>query len=195
MIDNILISGEIMEAQFICALNKCKGACCYEGDFGAPIEPEEKEQLERIYPHIREYLSSESNKKIEESGIYAYYPEMKSWGTALMPDGACVFMNRDSSGIAVCGIEQAWKEGASDFRKPVSCHLYPIRVKENKAQGFIALNYDQWDICKAGCALGEQEKMPLFRFLKSALIRRFGEEFYMQLEAAWLRSQTESQQE
>ncbi len=192
MIDNILISEEVMEAQFICALNACKGACCYDGDFGAPLLEEEKEELERAYPQVREFLSAESNARIEAEGLYSYYREMKSWGTTLMKDGACVFMNRDANGIAVCGIEQAWKAGATTFRKPISCHLYPIRVKENKSQGFIALNYDQWDICKAGCKLGENEKMPLFRFVKSALIRRFGESFYEQLEEAWIQSQGEN---
>ncbi len=184
MIDNILVSEDILESRFICALDKCKGACCYEGDFGAPILEEEQEILEKIYAQIQDFLEPASIRQIESKGLTAYYPEMKSRGTALMPDGACVFMTRDKQGIASCGIEKAYKHGAVDFQKPISCHLYPVRVKTNTEQGFIAVNYDRWDICKAACNLGEQQKMPLYRFVKAALIRKFGEAFYDQLEAA-----------
>ena len=185
MIDNILVSDEVMEAKFICALDKCKGACCYEGDFGAPLSAEEKQILDEIYPNVKPFLNPKSIAHIEKNGLYKYYREMKSWGTSLMPDGACVFMTRDKKGIAACGIEQAFKDDATDFQKPISCHLYPVRIKENKEQGFVAVNYDQWDICKAACSLGEANKMPLFRFVKVALIRRFGKAFYKQLEAAY----------
>lgn len=185
MIDNILVSDEVLEARFICALDKCKGACCYEGDFGAPVTAEEKEIIEEIYPNVKAFLTPQSIAQIEKSGLYQYYREMKSWGTALMPDGACVFMTRDKNGIAACGIEQANKAGVSDFKKPISCHLYPIRIKENKQQGFVAVNYDQWDICKAACTLGEAQKMPLYQFVKDALIRKFGEDFYQQLDEAY----------
>ena len=184
MIDNVLVSDEVLESKFICALDKCKGACCYEGDFGAPLSQEEKQTLDEIYPKVKEFLDTASIDQIEKEGLYSYYKEMKSWGTSLMPDGACVFMTRDKNGIAACGIETAYKQGAVDFQKPISCHLYPIRVKTNIEQGFIAVNYDQWDICKAACSLGEKHKMPLFRFVKDALIRKFGESFYEQLEAA-----------
>lgn len=186
MIDNILISEEVLESKFICALDQCKGACCYEGDFGAPISDEEKHILDEIYPKVKPYLDGKSIEQIEKNGLYQYYREMKSWGTTLMPDGACVFMTRDEKGIAACGIEKAFKHGEIEFQKPISCHLYPVRVKENKAQGFIAVNYDQWEICKAACSLGESHKMPLYRFVKDALIRRFGAEFYAQLEDAAL---------
>ncbi len=185
MIDNILVSDEVMESQFICNLDKCKGACCYEGDFGAPLTEAEKTILENSFDDFKLYLDPQAIKQIESSGLYAYYRENKTWGTSLMPDGSCVFMTRNAMGIAACGIEQAFKAGATEFQKPISCHLYPIRLKENKAQGFIALNYDEWDICKAACKLGQENKMPLFRFVKSALIRRFGPAFYEQLEAAY----------
>ncbi|MBK8448664.1 MAG: DUF3109 family protein [Saprospiraceae bacterium] len=185
IIDNVLISDDVLESNFICALDKCKGACCYEGDFGAPITNDEKDKLDSIYQQVKAYLSPKSILEIEKNGNSAYYREMKSFGTTLMPDGACVYMNKDEHGIAACGIEQAYKAGATDFQKPISCHLYPIRVKENKAQGFTALNYDQWDICKAACSLGESEKLPLFRFVKDALIRRFGLSFYEELEALY----------
>jgi hypothetical protein len=184
VIENILISDEVLESKFICALDKCKGACCYEGDFGAPITTDEKQKIEDAYSKVKPFLNSKSIARIEKNGLYQYYREMKSWGTTLMPDGACVFMIRDENGIAACGIEKAYKNGETDYQKPISCHLYPIRIKENPAQGFVAVNYDQWDICKAACSLGEANKMPLYRFVKEALIRRFGEAFYEELDAA-----------
>jgi hypothetical protein len=183
MIDDILISEEVLETRFICALDKCKGACCYEGDFGAPVTKEEKVIIKQLYDEIKPFLNPASIDQIEKQGLFKYYPEMKSSGTALMPDGACVFMKKNKKGIASCGIEEAYNTGAIDFRKPVSCHLYPIRVKENKKQGFIAVNYDQWEICNPACRFGESQNMPLYQFVKEALIRRFGNDFYEQLDA------------
>lgn len=185
IIENVLVSDEVLETHFICALDKCKGACCYEGDFGAPLSLEEKQILDEIYPQIKVYLNSESIEHIGQHGLYKYYREARSWGTELMPDGACVFMTRDKNNIAACGIEQAYKEGVTEFRKPISCHLYPIRVKENVAQHFTALNYDQWEICNAACKLGASQKLPLYQFVKEALIRKFGTQFYEQLDAAY----------
>lgn len=184
IIDDVLISDEVLESYFICHLDKCKGACCYEGDFGAPIENVEKKSIEEILPLMEKILPHEQMEHIRQHGATTYYKDMKSWGTQLMNDGSCVFMTRDKNGIAGCGIEEAYNKGQTEFRKPISCHLYPIRVKENKAQGFTALNYDQWNICSAACSLGKEKKMPLIVFLKDALIRKFGVNFYEQLEAA-----------
>lgn len=184
IIDDVLISDGVLESYFICHLDRCKGACCYEGDFGAPLDDAEKKSIEEILPVMEKILSSDQIEHIRSQGAVAYYKEMKSWGTQLMKDGSCVFMTRDNHGKAGCGIEQAYNMGLTAFRKPISCHLYPIRVKENKAQGFTALNYDQWDICSAACSLGKEKKLPLVVFLKAALIRKFGEDFYEQLEAA-----------
>lgn len=185
MIDDILISDELLESYFVCKLDACKGACCYEGDFGAPLSKDELPVLTSVWKNLKNYLDPAAYEIIQKSGPYKFYREMQSWGTQLRPDGSCVFMIRDEKGIAKCGIEQAWKDGKTDFQKPISCHLYPVRVNENPKRGFTALNYDTWDICKAACRFGEENKMPLFRFVKSALIRRFGEEFYNQLEAAY----------
>jgi hypothetical protein len=184
LIDDILVSEDLLKSHFICALNTCKGACCHEGDFGAPLTEEEKAILEKIYPQVKPYLDPSSIDRIEKTGMYTFYKEMNTWGTSLMENGACVFMCRNEEGVAYCGVEKAYHEGSTEFQKPVSCHLYPVRVISHEEQKFTAVNYDKWDICKAACSLGNQHKMPLYRFVKTALIRRFGESFYKQLEAA-----------
>ena len=184
VIQEILVSEELVEEQFVCNLNACKGACCWEGDFGAPLEKEELHILKKIYPAVRPYLTEEGVKAIEENGPYASYKGMKQKGTTLIDNGACAFMTRDVLGIAQCGIEMAHRDGKTDFKKPISCHLYPIRVTQNKAVGFEALNYDRWEICSAACTLGEKEKVPVYQFLKAPLIRKYGEAFYEELDAA-----------
>ena len=174
-----------MTEKFHCQLTACKGACCYEGDFGAPLLDEEREILEQIQNNLEPFLSAESITILESQGSSKYYRGMQSWGTMLQKDGSCVYMYKNAEGIAGCSIEKAYQAGAVNFQKPVSCHLYPVRVKENKAQGFVACNYDRWDICQAACSFGKDQKMPLYRFVKDALIRRFGESFYEQLDAAY----------
>ncbi len=172
-----------MKEHFRCNLDACKGACCWEGDFGAPLEPAEMETLEKIYPDIKPYLRPEGIRVIEEQGLFVYFKGLKDYGTPLLDDGACAFLTFEKNGVAKCGIEKAFEEGATDFRKPISCHLYPIRVSKNEKVGFEALNYDRWDICSAACTAGEKEQIPVFRFAKAALIRKYGEEFYEELEA------------
>ena len=183
-IQDKLISDEVVQAFFACELSICKGACCVDGDYGAPLEEEECKSLEDIIPAIKPYLPEASYEKILKDGGYVFYEDVQTFGTQLMPEGPCVFMNYDEHGIAICGIEKAWKEGAVNFRKPISCHLYPIRVKHNPDQGFTALNYDRWHICRPACANGLNNKIPLYKFLKEALIRKFGEAFYEELDAA-----------
>lgn len=179
-----LISEDVVEEQFLCDLKACKGACCWEGDWGAPLEREELRTLERIYPDIRPFLSIEGVETIERNGLYAYYEEAGEYGTALQDNGACVFMIFDLNGVAKCGIEQAYRARATDFQKPISCHLYPVRVVSNPQTGFEALNYDRWQICKAACERGRQEQLPVYRFVREALIRKYGQEFYDELDAA-----------
>lgn len=184
MIDHILISDDLLEQQFHCNLNACKGACCWEGDFGAPLEEEELETLDRIYEDVKPFLRPEGRAVIEREGAYLYYDENEEYGTSLLPDGACAFMTFDDKGVAQCGIEQAYRAGATDFKKPVSCHLYPVCMTKDEDSGFEALNYDRWDICSAACTLGKEMQLPVFRFVKDALVRKYGEAFYDQLEAA-----------
>jgi len=174
-----LISEDLFDKQFICDLSKCKGACCIEGEFGAPISKQEIELLEKELPAILPYLTKESQKALKKKGVY----EKDSEGdlvTTCLPTGECNFAYRDKQGILGCGIEKAWKEGKITFQKPISCHLYPIRI--TKVGTFEALNYHKWDICKPACKLGKENNMPVFKFLKDALIRKFGEKWYAELE-------------
>jgi hypothetical protein len=179
-----LVSDELVEKHFICNLQACKGACCWEGDAGAPLEEAEKAILNDIFPTIRAYLSLAGIRAIEEQGTYQWYDNTESWGTTLIDGGPCAFMTYDALGIAKCGIEQAHKDGVIDFLKPISCHLYPIRVSKSEELGFEALNYDEWDICSAACALGEREQVPVYVFVKDALVRQYGQDFYDELDGA-----------
>jgi len=183
IIEEILISDEILEKKFHCNLNACKGACCVEGDFGAPLEQEEVETIKEIYPKIKHLLSSEAIERIKTVGISQKFKKDKTFeGTVLLNDGKCVFVNKDELGIMRCMIEKANFDGLIDFRKPISCHLYPIRVAKNEEIGLSTVNYDEWDICSAACSLGEEKKLPLYQFVKDALIRKFGQDFYDKLD-------------
>lgn len=182
IIQGILVSDEIVEEAFVCNLDACKGACCWEGDYGAPLEESELAILKEISPKIESFLSEAGKSVIAESGPVVYYEEAGFWGTALVEGGACAFLTFDEKGIAHCGIEQAWQAGVIDFRKPISCHLYPVRVKKNPHADFEALNYDRWDICSAACVLGKQLKVPVYRFVREALIRKYGAAFYEELD-------------
>ena len=174
----------MIEQQFLCDLSSCKGACCWEGDWGAPLEDKELEILEKEYEAIRPFLSEEGQKVIEQHGKYTWYEEPKEHGTPLVKGGACAYMTYSEIGIAQCGIERANKAGATNFLKPISCHLYPIRINKEEVANFEALNYDHWDICSAACSLGKKEKLPVYRFVKDALIRKYGQDFYDELHAA-----------
>lgn len=184
IIKDILVSDDVVKKQFLCNLKACKGACCWEGDWGAPLEEQEKEILDKIYPKVKPYLSKEGQKVIEESGAYVYNEEPDEFGTALVENKACAFMTKDELGIAHCGIEQAYNDGIIDFKKPISCHLYPIRVNKAENLGFEALNYDKWDICSAACSLGKKEQLPVYIFVQEAIKRKYGDEFYEELHAA-----------
>lgn len=182
IIDEILISDAVIDEHFLCNLNACKGACCWKGDFGAPLEKEEMTKLEAIYDDIKPYLAPEGIAEIKKKGLFTFFEEPKEYGTSLLDNGACVYMTKDELGIAKCGIEQAHRAGVTDFYKPISCHLYPIRVKKDEDKAFEALNYDEWDICSAACTLGKKEKLPVYQFVKDALIRKYGADFYEQLD-------------
>lgn len=192
-IEDKLISDDVVEKQFACALEACKGACCWEGDFGAPLEEEELDILEQLFPYIKDNLSPLGRTAIELLGTAVYEKENQGWATPLLKDGACAYLTYDDKGFAKCGIEQAWEEGKIDFRKPISCHLYPIRIE--KLPDYEAINYDRWDICSAACTKGERLGLPVYVFAKEALIRKYGEDFYEQLDAtaAYLEEQKKNE--
>lgn len=180
-IQDKLIGEEVFEVEFVCNLNACKGACCWEGDIGAPVLDSERKELDKIKEKVKSYIPEESVKILEKSKGYEWNEETNTYVTSLRKDGACVYMNSDEKGIAYCGIEAAYNDKKIKFKKPVSCHLYPIRIKENKDQGFTAINYDKWNICNPACKNGKSLGVPLFQFVKDGLIRRFGKEFYQEM--------------
>jgi len=183
MIQDKLISDDLLEVDFLCNLDACKGACCWEGDYGAPLSEAEILTIVGIYQELKPYLTEIGIKAIEEKGIATYYSEPEFMGTPLLENGACAFMTfRD--GIAQCGMELAHRDGKTKFKKPISCHLYPIRVTEEPELGFSALNYDKWDICSAACKKGKKASLPVYQFAKEALIRKYGQDFYDELDAA-----------
>lgn len=178
LIENTVISDDIADKFFVCDLAKCKGACCVEGDLGAPLEIDELPILEREFKNIEPYLSPEGKKAIEEQGLY-----IKDWeddfSTPTIADRECAYALYDEKGILKCAIEQAFFDGKTDFRKPISCHLYPIRI--TKHDHYDALNYDRWHICSDACSHGEQLGVEIYKFLKAPLIRKYGESWYKQL--------------
>ncbi|MEE9438630.1 MAG: DUF3109 family protein [Saprospiraceae bacterium] len=181
-IQDVLISDDVIDKQFVCNLSACKGACCWEGDYGAPVTTDEQQTLVDILDIIKPNLSIESNKILEKQGAFIDYKEAGFVGTTLHDNGACVFMTLDDNGTAKCGIEKTKEQGQIDFQKPMSCHMYPIRIITNEAANFEAWNYDQWDICSAACDLGKKEQVPVYKFLKNAIIKYKGAAFYDQLE-------------
>ncbi len=184
IIEDILISDDVVQEQFMCNLNACKGACCWEGDYGAPLTDEELTILQQIYKDIAPFLTPEGKAVIEQKGVYTFYEDADDFGTPLIDGGACAYMTRDEKGIAQCGIEQAYRAGATDFQKPISCHLYPIRITPRGEYQMETMNYERWDICAAACELGKKQQMPVYRFVKEALIRKYGNNFFEALDNA-----------
>lgn len=178
-IGETIVSELLLEKKFVCDLNACKGACCVEGDAGAPLEDEELEELEKTYPIVKEYLSEKSKEAIEKEGFYTIDTD-GDYVTTLVDGKECAYAIFDENNTAKCGIEQAQLDGKIEFKKPISCHLFPVRLSQYK--NFVAVNYAYWQICGDACVLGEQLQVKTYQFLKEPLIRRFGEEWYKELE-------------
>lgn len=174
-----LISTQLLERRFVCDLNACKGACCVEGDSGAPLTFDEIDQIETDLDEILPYMRPEGKAAVEKTGVF-YLDQDNEPVTTLVNDKECAFVYFDEQGITKCSIEKAHLEGKTDFKKPISCHLYPIRVKQ--FHEFKALNYDEWNICAPACTCGEALDVPVFRFLKEPIIRAFGPQFFTELE-------------
>ncbi len=181
-IDDTIISTDLFDTKFCCDLDVCKGECCIEGDSGAPLEKEEVAELERVLPVIWDDLSERSKEVINQQGV-SYVDEEGDLVTSIVDGGECVFTRIAEDGMCKCAIEMAYREGKIDFYKPISCHLYPVRL-ENLRNGTVGVNVHRWKVCKCAFAKGKEENIPLYAFLKGPLTRRFGEEWYEKVEIA-----------
>lgn len=178
-VDDKLLSADIFEKRFVCDLNACKGACCVDGDSGAPLTEEEVTIIEDNLDQIIPYMRKEGIEEVNKQGVF-YMDFDNEPVTTLVNNNECAFVYIDDNGIAKCAIEKANREGKIDFKKPISCHLYPIRVA--KLRMYTAVNYHKWNICSDACKLGEQLNVKVYQFLKEPIIRKWGEEFYKELE-------------
>ncbi|MFN3839634.1 MAG: DUF3109 family protein [Cyclobacteriaceae bacterium] len=179
-VGSVLVSDDIKDKEFVCNLEKCKGACCVEGDFGAPLEDDELQILKDIYPQVKPYLTQAGITAIEEQGTHVLDDD-GDFSTPTIGGKECAYAIYDEKGILKCGIEQAYYDGKIKWKKPISCHLYPIRITKKK--GFEAVNYHKWSICSPACALGKELQVPLYKFLRDGLIRKYGQAWYDQLTA------------
>jgi len=180
-IQDTIISLDVVEECFICDLSFCKGICCVEGESGAPVEEDEVARLEEVLPVVWDDLSPEAQEVIKAQGV-VYVDEDGEFVTSIVNGEDCVFTCYDENGYCKCAIEKAYREGKTDFYKPISCHLYPIRVAQYKE--FRAVNYHRWNVCQAAKELGKKNKVRVYQFLKEPLIRKFGEDWYKQLNTA-----------
>ena len=180
-IDDKLVSEDVLEKKFVCDLSACKGECCISGDAGAPVDEDEAAILDDIVKDIKPYMRKEGVEAVEAQGAYVvgFNNELE---TPLVNGAECAYVTFDDKGTALCAIEQAHIDGKVDFKKPISCHLYPIRLKEYET--FTAVNYDVWDICSDACSCGSKLDVPVYKFLKEPIKSKFGNAFYEQLEAA-----------
>jgi hypothetical protein len=174
-----IVSEDIIDNDFVCNLSACKGACCVDGDAGAPLEESETKILRDILPIIKSYLRPEGVKAINRQGAFIKTSDGE-FETPLINNTDCAYVIFDENDTALCGIEEAYNQGEISFKKPISCHLYPIRVKDYSE--FSAVNYHKWQICDDACTLGQELQVPIYKFVKDALIRKFGEDWYMELE-------------
>ncbi len=176
-IGDTVVSELVLEKRFVCNLEACKGACCIEGDAGAPLNEDELEELENVFEIVKPYLP-EKNIAALEKDLYTIDPDGE-YVTQLVDGKECAYVFYDEKGITKCSIEQAYLDGKTNFKKPISCHLFPIRLTKYKS--FTAVNYAYWNICDDACVLGEKLGVKTYVFLKEPLIRKFGEEWYNEL--------------
>ncbi|MEO5787455.1 MAG: DUF3109 family protein [Gelidibacter sp.] len=174
-----IVSEDIIKKDFVCNLSACKGACCIDGDAGAPLELAETKIMEDIYDKVKPFLRQVGIDAIEAQGTFIT-TEDGDFETPLIDGADCAYVIFDKKGTALCAFEEAYNQGVIDWKKPVSCHLYPIRVTDYSE--FSAINYHKWEICDDACTLGKELQVPVYKFVKQALIRKFGEDWYMELE-------------
>ncbi len=181
LIDQTIVSDDIVDKHFVCALDKCKGACCVEGDSGAPLEFEETKVLEEIYEQVKPYMNAEGIESVETFGKWLIDSDGDFVTPLVKGVNQCAYVYFEM-GIAKCAIERAYNNGEVNFKKPISCHLYPVRI--TKHPGYEALNYNRWEVCAPACKKGKQLGVSVFEFVKEALIRKYGTAWYDQLESA-----------
>lgn len=179
-IQNTLVSEDLLERHFVCDLIACKGACCVKGDAGAPLLEEEVGILEDLLDDVLPFMDDKGREAVDAAGVFEVDTD-GDIGTTLIADGRCAFATIADSGVVTCAIERAHAQGKVTWKKPVSCHLYPVRITTYR--DYDAVNYNQWDICQPACACGSKLQVPLYRFVKDALIRRYGQDWYDELEA------------
>lgn len=184
IIDHVLVSDQVVEEQFVCDLTKCKGGCCEDGDAGAPLENKEKEYVKDFFEIVKPYMTKEGIKEIKQVGPYLYDREF-GWVTPTIDGKICAYGYKDNEGIIKCAFEQAYNDGKIPWKKPISCHLFPIKLSKSKSDPAIEyMNYEpREDLCKAACSLGKKLKVPAYVFLKDSIIRKYGETFYETLDA------------
>jgi hypothetical protein len=178
-LEDKVVSYDIVREKFVCDLAKCKGICCVEGESGAPLEDEEVKMLEEEYNRIKPFLRQPGIKAIEKQGTAVRDADQEMVTPLVDGKRECAYALFEE-GIARCGIEKAWEEGATRFRKPVSCHIYPIRVKQYSS--LQAVNYDRWKVCDPARSNGDRENVPVFHFVREAIERKFGRDFYQKLQ-------------
>jgi len=180
-IDGKIVSDDILTECFACDIARCKGECCVDGNSGAPLEMEEADILEEEYENYKPYMTPEGIESVERQGFMVVDCD-GDYTTPLVDDAECAYSYREN-GITLCAIEKAFREGKCSFRKPISCHLYPIRLI-NLSNGTTGLNYHRWNVCSSACENGRKLGIPVYKSLREPIIRRFGEEFYKALECA-----------
>lgn len=180
-IDDKIVSTDILSECFACDLGKCKGICCVEGDAGAPLEIDEVDILEEEYPNYAPYMTAEGRAEVERQGFMVVDSD-GDYTTPLVDNAACAYAFEED-GVTFCAIERAYREGKCSFLKPISCHLYPIRVKQFR-NGSYGLNYHRWAVCSSARECGKKLGVPVYKALREPIVRRFGEEFYRSLECA-----------
>jgi len=173
-----IVSEDIIKKEFVCNLSACKGKCCIDGEAGAPLEEEELQILLDIYPKIKPFLREEGIKAIEDQGLFI--TTEGEYETTLINEKDCAYVIFDEKNMAKCGIEEAYNQGVIDWKKPISCHLYPVRIMDYSE--FSAVNYHKWPICDDACTLGKELQVPVYKFVKEALIRKFGGDWFTELE-------------
>jgi hypothetical protein len=179
-IDNTLVSEDLFDKKFVCDLNACKGACCVAGDSGAPLDQDELAVLSDVVKHVRPYMTKKGLRAVDKYGPYVVDSDGDYTTTLVSEKAECAFVYFDETNTAKCAIEKAFYDGKISWKKPISCHLYPVRISKYKK--YDAVNYSKWDVCKPACECGKKLDVPVYKFLKEPLIRKYGRNWFKQLE-------------